>query len=95
VVIHCAVGRAVLPEFAGPVDLAASVLEHNVAVLRQAGGQAHGGGPDRARPGALGPRAGEEGADGPPTMLGVGRLTPHKRLPAPCAGAVRCSAVER
>jgi L-malate glycosyltransferase len=79
VAIHCAVGRAQLPEFARRVDLAAGVSEYNAAELRDAGAKRTAVVPILLDPARLGPHAGEDGADGPPTILCVGRLTPHKR----------------
>ena len=78
VAIHCAVGRAQLPEFARRVDLAGGVSEYNAAELRDAGAARSAVIPillDRAR---LGPPA-PATVPGPPTILCVGRLTPHKR----------------
>jgi L-malate glycosyltransferase len=79
VAIHCAVGRAQLPEFARRVDLAAGVSEYNAAELRDAGAKRTAVVPILLDPARLGARAGEDGPDAPPTILCVGRLTPHKR----------------
>jgi glycosyltransferase involved in cell wall biosynthesis len=72
IAIHCALGRRQLPEFAARVDAAAGVSAYNAAEL----------GSDDVVPilfdaaslGAPGPPP-----SGPPTLLFVGRLAPHKR----------------
>ena len=78
--VQCAVGRAQLPEFARRVDLAAGVSAYNAAELKAAGAPAVEVLPilfDRTRLEAAGePRPGGNLA---PTVLFVGRLTPHKR----------------
>jgi glycosyltransferase involved in cell wall biosynthesis len=79
VAIHCAVGRAQLPEFARRVDLAAGVSEYNAAELRDAGARRTAVIPILLDPARLGPPAPSERPPGPPTVLCVGRLTPHKR----------------
>jgi len=79
VAIHCAVGRALLPEFARRVDLAAGVSEYNAAELRDAGARRTVVIPILLDPARLGPAAPPERPPGPPTVLCVGRLTPHKR----------------
>lgn len=76
--VQCAVGRVQLGEFAQGVDLACGVSEYNARELREAGAERVEVLPllvDPARLGAPGP------ADppGPPTLLFVGRLVPHKR----------------
>jgi glycosyltransferase involved in cell wall biosynthesis len=79
VAIHCAVGRAQLPEFARAADLAAGVSEYNARELREAGARRTAVIPllfDRAR---LGQPARAGRPAGPPVLLFVGRQTPHKR----------------
>jgi glycosyltransferase involved in cell wall biosynthesis len=78
VAIHCAVGRAQLPEFARRVDLAAGVSEYNAAELRAAGARRTAVIPILFDPRRLGDPAPDEPPP-PPTILCVGRLTPHKR----------------
>jgi glycosyltransferase involved in cell wall biosynthesis len=75
VAIYCAVGRAQLPEFAEGVEVAAGVSEYNVAELTAAGARRTAVVPivfERPPVGAVEPT-------GPPTILFVGRITPHKR----------------
>jgi glycosyltransferase involved in cell wall biosynthesis len=79
VAIHCAVGRAQLPEFARRVDLAAGVSAYNAAELRDAGASRTAVIPILLDPARLGPPATADPQPGPPTVLCVGRLTPHKR----------------
>ena len=79
VAIHCAVGRAQLPEFARRVDLAAGVSEYNAAELREAGAARTTVVPILLDPARLGGPAPQDPPPGPPTILSVGRLTPHKR----------------
>ena len=73
VAIHCALGRRQLPEFAARADLVAGVSAYNarelgsetvIPILFDASAI---GAPATARP------------DGPPTLLFVGRIAPHKR----------------
>jgi glycosyltransferase involved in cell wall biosynthesis len=76
--VQCAVGREQLPRFAAGVDLAAGVSEFNVAELAAAGARETAVIPivfDAARWGA----AGEGDPPSPPTVLFVGRISPHKR----------------
>jgi glycosyltransferase involved in cell wall biosynthesis len=79
IAVHCSLGRRQLPDFVAGVDLAAAVSHFNAAELAAAGAERttvipilftapEPAGDDR------GPAAG-----GPPTILFVGRLTPHKR----------------
>ncbi|HVS29203.1 MAG TPA: glycosyltransferase [Solirubrobacteraceae bacterium] len=78
IAINCAIGRAQLPQFAQAVDLAAGVSEYNTAELRNAGARHTTVLPilfDRDRL----PAPGEADRARPPTILCVGRLTPHKR----------------
>ena len=75
--IQCSLGRRHLPRFARAVDVAAGVSQYNVAELRAAGARRTAVIPilfDRAR---LGPPA--PPPPGPPKILFVGRLAPHKR----------------
>ena len=76
IAVHCSLGRRQLPEFAKGVDLAAGVSRFNAAELADAGATrtavipilfSRPEAPAAARP------------VGPPTILFVGRLTPHKR----------------
>lgn len=73
VAIHCALGRRQLPEFAARADVVAGVSAYNAREL----------GSDTVipilfDPGAIGAPA-DAAPDGPPTLLFVGRLAPHKR----------------
>jgi L-malate glycosyltransferase len=79
VAIHCAVGRAQLPEFARRVDLAVGVSAYNAAELRDAGAPRTAVIPILLDPARLGRPAPDHPPPGPPTILCVGRLTPHKR----------------
>jgi glycosyltransferase involved in cell wall biosynthesis len=77
--VQCAVGRSQLPHFARAVDLAAGVSAYNAAELDAAGARATDVLPilfDRDGLGAPGDPAPSAGS---PTVLFVGRLTPHKR----------------
>jgi L-malate glycosyltransferase len=79
--VQCAVGRAQLPQFARAVDLAAGVSAYNAAELAAAGAQETDVLPilfDRSKLGPPAPPR-EGPREGPPTVLFVGRLTPHKR----------------
>ncbi|MCW3067223.1 MAG: glycosyl transferase group 1, partial [Solirubrobacterales bacterium] len=78
VAIHCAVGRSQLPDFARGVDLAAGVSAYNARELADAGAPRTAVVPILFEAGALGD-AGPDLPPGPPTVLCVGRLTPHKR----------------
>ena len=76
--VQCTIGREQLPVFATGVDLAAGVSAYNVAELEAAGARDTAVIPilfDGSRLGAPGPAA----PPGPPTVLCVGRLAPHKR----------------
>ena len=76
--VQCTVGREQLPRFARGVDLAAGVSAYNAAELADAGAAETAVVPilfDAARLGAPGP----EDRPGPPTILFVGRISPHKR----------------
>jgi glycosyltransferase involved in cell wall biosynthesis len=75
VAIQCALGRRQLPEYAARADVAAGVSAFNAAEL---GSDVVV--PILADPRRLGPPSTATGAAGPaPTLLAVGRLTPHKR----------------
>ena len=73
IAIHCALGRRQLPEFAARADVAAGVSAYNAAEV----------GSDVVVPilfdAARWPAPGEPSRGGPPTLLFVGRLAPHKR----------------
>ena len=77
--VYCSVGREQLPEFARGVDVAAGVSEYNVAELTAAGARVTAVVPIVFEsPAAAGaPQAAT--APHPPTVLFVGRITPHKR----------------
>ena len=76
IAIHCALGRRQLPEYAAAADVVAGVSAYNAAEL---GSEVVI--PILFEPGSLGPAAaaGEPPRSGPPTLLFVGRLAPHKR----------------
>jgi L-malate glycosyltransferase len=76
IAVHCSLGRRQLPEFAKGVDLAAGVSHFNAAELAAAGAERTAVVPILFTPPET-PPAGRP--DGPPTILFVGRLTPHKR----------------
>jgi L-malate glycosyltransferase len=80
IAVHCSLGRRQLPEFAKGVDLAAGVSHFNAAELAAAGAARTTVIPILFTPP---PAAADEtvagSPDGPPTILFVGRLTPHKR----------------
>ncbi len=76
--VQCTIGREQLPRFATGVDLAAGVSEYNARELAAAGARETAVVPilfDGAR---LGARGADEPVE-PPTVLFVGRITPHKR----------------
>lgn len=76
--VQCTIGREQLPRFAAGVDLAAGVSEYNARELAAAGARETAVVPilfDGARLGARG----ASGPPPPPTVLFVGRITPHKR----------------
>jgi L-malate glycosyltransferase len=78
IAVRCALGRRHLPDFVGAVDTVAAVSEFNARELEAAGALAPRVIPilfDRGRLGAPGPAQ----RTGPPTLLFVGRLAPHKR----------------
>ena len=75
--VQCTIGREQLPRFASGVDLAAGVSAYNARELEAAGARETAVVPilfDGDRLGARGPEPA-----GPPAVLFVGRITPHKR----------------
>jgi glycosyltransferase involved in cell wall biosynthesis len=76
--VQCAVGREQLPQFARSVDLAAGVSAFNAGELAAAGARETVVIPILFDPARLGPR-GAGDPPGPPTILFVGRISPHKR----------------
>jgi len=77
IAVRCALGRRQLPDFVAACNLVAGVSEYNVEDLRAAGAQSTTEIPVLVDPAALG-TAGAPPA-GPPVVLFVGRLAPHKR----------------
>jgi glycosyltransferase involved in cell wall biosynthesis len=76
IAVHCSLGRRQLPEFARGVSLAAGVSRFNAGELDAAGAARTAVIPILfTRPDAPAAPA----PSGPPTILFVGRLTPHKR----------------
>ena len=76
--VQCTIGREQLPRFAAAADLAVGVSAFNTAELEAVGARETAVIPvlfDRSRLGAAGPAE----PDGPPVVLFVGRLSPHKR----------------
>ena len=78
VALHCALGRSQLPDFAAAADLAAGVSAYNVAELEEGGARRTAVIPILFDAERLGPPAPDR-PEGPPTVLCVGRITPHKR----------------
>jgi glycosyltransferase involved in cell wall biosynthesis len=78
IAVHCSLGRRQLPDFVAAVDLAAAVSEFNVAELIAAGAERTAVIPILFTPPGSAPDPSPPG-DAPPTILFVGRLTPHKR----------------
>jgi glycosyltransferase involved in cell wall biosynthesis len=78
VALHCALGREQLPELIAAADLAAADSEFNAAELRELGARRTEVIPLLVEPGRLGAPAGEDESP-EPTVLFVGRLSPHKR----------------
>ena len=90
VAAHCAMGREQLPALVAGVDVAAADSSFNAQALRDLGAEAATVIPlliDRDRLGAPSPTP----APGPPTVLFVGRLSPHKRQDE----VIRCFALYR
>lgn len=79
VAVHCAIGREQLPELVGAADLAAADSEFNAAELRALGATRTEVIPLLVRRGRLGPPEPERPRGSSPTVLFVGRLSPHKR----------------
>ncbi len=75
--VSCALGRKQLPEFAAAADVAAGVSLFNA---RELGSETVI--PILFDPSSLGPPASAATPTGPPTILFVGRLSPHKRQDA-------------
>ena len=78
VAVHCSLGRRQLPEFAQKMDLAAGVSQFNADELAEAGAPRTAVIPILFDEQRLEP-AGDGEPAGPPTLLFVGRLAPHKR----------------
>jgi glycosyltransferase involved in cell wall biosynthesis len=78
VAVHCSLGRRQLPEFARGMDLAAGVSQFNADELAAVGAPRTAVIPILFDPAQL---DAPDAADppGPPTLLFVGRLAPHKR----------------
>jgi glycosyltransferase involved in cell wall biosynthesis len=76
IAVHCSLGRRQLPDFAKGVDLAAGVSNFNAGELAAAGASRTAVIPILFTPPEA---AAVELPGGPPTILFVGRLTPHKR----------------
>ncbi|MGI8800967.1 MAG: glycosyltransferase family 4 protein [Solirubrobacteraceae bacterium] len=77
IAVHCSLGRRQLPTFVAGVDLAAAVSHFNAAELVAAGATRTAVVPILFAPPEA--NAAATGDPGPPTILFVGRLTPHKR----------------
>src|SRR5690349_1355555 len=75
--VQCALGRAQLPDFVAGCDAFAADSAFNAAELREAGASDVAVLPVLADPGRLGAPVAEPA--GPPAVLFVGRLMPHKR----------------
>ena len=75
--VVCALGRKQLPQFAAAVDVAAGVSLYNAQRVRLR--RRH---PDPLRPVRAGHARSGRSRPGPPTILFVGRLAPHKRQDA-------------
>jgi L-malate glycosyltransferase len=78
VAVHCALGREQLPELVAHATVAAADSEFNASELRALGAQRTEVIPLLVDRTPLGPPGSGEPA-GPPTILFVGRLSPHKR----------------
>ena len=77
--VQCALGRAHLGQFARGCDAAVADSSFNALELREAGGGEATVLGIVADPTRLGPPRTEDPPPGPPTVLFVGRLMPHKR----------------
>jgi glycosyltransferase involved in cell wall biosynthesis len=77
VAMHCALGREQLPELVARTNFAAADSEFNASELRELGAERTEVIPLLVDPDALG--AIGTAPPGPPTILFVGRLSPHKR----------------
>ena len=77
--VQCALGRAHLAQFAAACDAAVADSSFNAQELREAGGGEAGVLGIIADPARLGPPRADDPPPGPPTVLFVGRLMPHKR----------------
>lgn len=77
--VQCAIGREQLPRFARGVDLAAGVSAYNAAELAAAGAAETAVIPILFDPARLGVAGDRDPPPGPPTVLFVGRISPHKR----------------
>ena len=75
--VQCALGRAQLPRYVEGCEIFAADSAYNATELQEAGAGEVTVLPVLADPGKLGPPGGEPA--GPPTLLFVGRLMPHKR----------------
>jgi glycosyltransferase involved in cell wall biosynthesis len=81
IAVQCAVGRAQLPEFVRASDAVAADSAFNAAELHAAGAGEVTVVPVLSHPERLG-APGQSDPPGPPTVLFVGRLMPHKRQDA-------------
>jgi glycosyltransferase involved in cell wall biosynthesis len=90
VAVHCAVGREQLPEVVAAADVAAADSEFNAAALRELGAEPTMVIPLLVELDRLGPQQ-PEAPPHAPTVLFVGRLSPHKRQDE----VIRCFALYR
>jgi glycosyltransferase involved in cell wall biosynthesis len=79
IAVHCSLGRRQLPDFVAAVDLAAGVSRFNTAELVAAGAERTAVIPILFSPPGESAAGPGRGPGDPPTILFVGRLTPHKR----------------
>src|SRR5205085_9845277 len=79
VAVQCAIGREQLPAFVRAADVAAADSDFNAAELRALGASATDVIPLMVDLDHLGTVALRTDRSGPPTVLFVGRLAPHKR----------------
>ncbi|MDP9385646.1 MAG: glycosyltransferase [Actinomycetota bacterium] len=77
--VNCAIGREELPRFARAADVAVGVSAYNAEELRAAGARETAVVPILVDPAALGAPGSPPDGGGPPEILFVGRLAPHKR----------------